>query len=85
MREQLSAKEKQIVDLLLLGYENPEIAKKLNMSESAVKKYFSKMFRHFGIKSGIKRVKLAVLLERDLLCEEIYTGVHSLIQNKEGS
>jgi hypothetical protein len=54
----------QIVELLLQGCENPEIARQLNITCRAVKTHFSRLFRHFEITSGIKRVKLATLLYR---------------------
>jgi DNA-binding NarL/FixJ family response regulator len=61
---QLGARERQIVDLLLQGCDNAEIARDLNMAERTVKAYFNRMFLQFGIKGGIKRVKLATLLYR---------------------
>ncbi len=54
----------QIVELLLQGCENPEIARQLNITCRAVKSHFSRLFRHFEITGGIKRVKLATLLYR---------------------
>ncbi len=54
----------QIVELLLQGCENPEIACQLNITCRAVKAHFNRLFRHFQITSGIKRVKLATLLYR---------------------
>jgi DNA-binding NarL/FixJ family response regulator len=54
----------QIVELLLQGCENPEIARQLNITCRTVKAHFNRLFRHFGITSGIKRVKLAILLYR---------------------
>jgi len=56
--------DEQIVDLLLQGCDNPEIAKQLNMPERTVKARFNRMFLRFGITSGIKRVKLATVLYR---------------------
>jgi DNA-binding NarL/FixJ family response regulator len=67
MNEELSRlgrREQQIVDLLLQGCDNSEIARNLNMAERTVKAYFNRMFLQFGIKDGIKRVKLATLLYR---------------------
>jgi len=61
---QLGPRERQIVDLLLQGCDNAEIARDLNMAERTVKAYFNRLFLHFGIKGGIKRVKLATLLYR---------------------
>jgi DNA-binding NarL/FixJ family response regulator len=61
---QVSPRERQVVDLLLQGCENAEIARDLNMAERTVKAYFNRLFVRFGIKGGIKRVKLATLLYR---------------------
>src|SRR5215471_4705590 len=60
----LGRREQQIVDLLLQGCDNSEIARNLNMAERTVKAHFNRLFLRFGIKDGIKRVKLATLLYR---------------------
>jgi len=60
-------KERQIVDLLLQGCDNSEIARNLNMAERTVKAYFNRMFVRYGIQGGIKRVKLATLLYRRVM------------------
>jgi FixJ family two-component response regulator len=62
--DQVGPREKQIIDLLLQGCDNAEIARDLNMAERTVKAYFNRLFLRFGIKGGIKRVKLATLLYR---------------------
>jgi DNA-binding NarL/FixJ family response regulator len=67
---QLGPRERQIVDLLLQGCDNAEIGRDLNMAERTVKAYFNRMFVHFGIKGGIKRVKLATLIYRRQLWME---------------
>jgi regulatory LuxR family protein/regulatory Fis family protein len=54
----------QIVELLLQGCENPEIARQLKITCRTVKAHFTRLFRHFEITSGVKRVKLATLLYR---------------------
>ncbi|MFI5113787.1 MAG: response regulator transcription factor [Terriglobales bacterium] len=67
MNEELNRmgrREQQIVDLLLQGCDNSEIARNLNMAERTVKAHFNRLFLRFGIKDGIKRVKLATLLYR---------------------
>jgi DNA-binding NarL/FixJ family response regulator len=63
-------REKQIVELLLQGCDNAEIAKDLNIAERTVKAHFNRLFVRYGIKGGIKRVKLATLLYRRQLCSE---------------
>jgi hypothetical protein len=66
----LGMRERQIVDLLLQGCDNSEIARKLNMAERTVKAHFNRLFLRFGIRDGIKRVKLATLLYRRELWKE---------------
>ena len=68
--DQMGIRERQIVDLLLQGCDNSEIARDLNMAERTVKAYFNRLFVRFGIKGGIKRVKLATLLYRRQLWQE---------------
>jgi DNA-binding NarL/FixJ family response regulator len=63
--DELTPRDKQIVDLLLQGCENQEIADQLHMCKRTVKMHFNRMFLRFGIRDGIKRVKLAVLLYRE--------------------
>ena len=64
----LGPREQQVVELLLLGCDNGEIASQLKMARRTVKMYFNRLFLRFGITSGIKRVKLATLLYRRQLC-----------------
>jgi DNA-binding NarL/FixJ family response regulator len=61
---ELSAREQQITDLLLQGCDNREIAEQLKIAPRTVKAHFNRMFMRFGIRSGIKRVKLATLIYR---------------------
>jgi DNA-binding NarL/FixJ family response regulator len=60
----LGQRERQIVDLLLQGCDNSEIARDLHIAERTVKAHFNRLFLRFGIKGGIKRVKLATMLYR---------------------
>jgi DNA-binding NarL/FixJ family response regulator len=64
----LGPREKQIVELLLQGCDNAEIAKQLKMARRTVKAHFNRLFLRFGINDGIKRVKLATLLYRRQSC-----------------
>lgn len=61
---QLAPRERQVVELLLQGCNNPEIAKQLNIAHRTVKANLNRLFLRFGITSGVKRVKLATLLYR---------------------
>ena len=68
MSELMGPREQEVVELLLLGCDNSEIARLLKITLRTVKWYFSRLFLRFGITAGIKRVKLAVLLHRRQLC-----------------
>jgi len=67
----------QIVELLLQGCDNPEIARQLNIACRTVKAHFNRLFRRFGITSGIKRVKLATLLYRRQTCPQLTSMEHA--------
>ena len=58
----VAPREQQIIDLLLQGCDNSEIARDLHIAERTVKAHFNRLFLRFGIKGGIKRVKLATCL-----------------------
>lgn len=66
----LGPRERQIVDLLLQGADNAEIAAELKMARRTVKAHFNRLFLRFGITNGIKRVKLAILLYRRQACQQ---------------
>lgn len=55
----------QIKTLLLQGSCDKDIAADLHMTLRAVKDRMHKMFRQYAITSGVKRVRLAVLLYRN--------------------
>jgi DNA-binding NarL/FixJ family response regulator len=59
---QLTPRERDIVELLLLGCDNTEIGKNLNIAPRTVKAHFSRLYLRFGIADGIKRVKLCNLV-----------------------
>ena len=74
MKEQtvrLGPREQQIVELLLQGCDNAEIATQLKMAMRTVNAHFNRLFLRFGITSGIKRVKLATLLYRREVCLQL--------------
>src|ERR1700691_798573 len=66
----LGPREQQIVELLLQGCDNAEIAGQLKMARRTVKAHFNRLFLRFGINGGIKRVKLATLLYRRQMCSQ---------------
>jgi DNA-binding NarL/FixJ family response regulator len=66
----LGLRDLQIADLLLQGCNNSEIAERLKMNPRTVKSRFKRLFLQFGIRGGIKRVKLATLLYRRQTCPE---------------
>jgi DNA-binding NarL/FixJ family response regulator len=84
MREQpvrLGPREQQIVELLLQGCDNAEIAQQLKMARRTVKAHFNRLFLRFGITGGIKRVKLATLLYRRQLCSQMNVTEHASQMN----
>jgi DNA-binding CsgD family transcriptional regulator len=82
----LGRREQQIVELLLQGCDNADIAKQLNMARRTVKAHFNRLFLRFGITSGIKRVKLATLLyRRQQWLEKNGTAQGNQIQEKSES
>ncbi len=83
MKEQdvrFGLREQQVVELLLQGCDNAEIASQLKMARRTVKMHFSRLFLRFGITSGIKRVKLATLLYRRQSCLQM-DGTGPVFQN----
>jgi DNA-binding NarL/FixJ family response regulator len=78
----LNPRQQQIADLLLQGCGNAEIAKLIKMKRRTVKAHFNRLFRRFGIRSGIKRVKLATLFYRSQLLVE--DAADNLLPTKEG-
>src|SRR5246127_2445394 len=86
MKEQtvrLGPREQQIVDLLLQGCDNAEIASQLNMARRTVKAHFNRLFVRFGITGGVKRVKLATLLYRRQLCSQESVTENPMTENNE--
>jgi DNA-binding NarL/FixJ family response regulator len=64
-RIKITAREYRILELLLEGCENPEIAKRLGIAPRTVKAYFNHLFHKWKIEDGgVKRVKLAVAIFR---------------------
>jgi DNA-binding NarL/FixJ family response regulator len=61
MGNEMTARDRQVVELLLLGCGDAEIAKLLGLPPRTVKGRFNRMFKEFGIKHGHrKRIRLAL-------------------------
>lgn len=56
----LSAREKQILGLVVMGYMNSQIAERLYLAESTVKSHLSSAFGKLGVRSRNEAVKLIV-------------------------
>lgn len=56
-----TARDHDVIGLLLLGLKNDEIARRLGMAERTVKSHLHELYLHFGITSGCKRTKLAMM------------------------
>ncbi len=67
----ITPRDHQVLDLLIQGCSNKEIAAELNISPRTVKQHLRTLFLRAGIKEGRKRVKLATaLFEKERLCED---------------
>ena len=77
----LGPREQQIADLVLQGYGTEEMAAELKIKRRTVKAHLARLFMRFGIRSGIKRVKLATLLYRRHQCEKSTTTTTILGEN----
>jgi two-component system, NarL family, response regulator len=60
----LSAREKQILGLVVMGYSNSQIAKKFFLAESTVKSHLSSAFAKLGVGSRNEAVQLILDGER---------------------
>jgi DNA-binding NarL/FixJ family response regulator len=58
----ITPRDHQVLDLLVQGCSNKEIAAELNISPRTVKQHLRTLFLRAGIKEGRKRVKLATAL-----------------------
>jgi len=64
-RLKITAREYRILELLLQGCENSEIAERLGIAPRTVKAHFHHLYHKWNIEeSGAKRVKLAVAVYR---------------------
>lgn len=62
----LSAREKQILGLVVMGYMNGQIAERLYLAESTVKSHLSSAFGKLGVRSRNEAVSLILDPERGL-------------------
>lgn len=62
----LSARERQILGLVVMGYMNSEIAVQLTVAESTVKSHLSSVFTKLGVRSRHEAVDLILDSERGL-------------------
>jgi DNA-binding NarL/FixJ family response regulator len=62
----LSAREKQILGLVVMGYMNSQIAERLFLAESTVKSHLSSAFGKLGVRSRNEAVNLILDSERGL-------------------
>ena len=67
----ITRRDEQVLQLLVEGCSNKEIAEQLNISPRTVKQHLRTLFLRAGIKDGRKRVKLATAVfqrEQGELC-----------------
>jgi DNA-binding NarL/FixJ family response regulator len=65
-RPRLSAREKQILGMVVLGFSNGEIAAKLSLAESTVKSHLSSTFSKLGVRSRIEATAMILDLDSGL-------------------
>ncbi len=58
----ITQRDEQVLDLLVQGCSNKEIADQLKISPRTVKQHLRTLFLRAGIKDGHKRVKLATAM-----------------------
>jgi len=58
----ITTRDQQVLQLLMQGCSNKDIAKQLNISRRTVKQHLRTLFLRAGIRDGRKRVKLATAM-----------------------
>lgn len=58
----VTPRDRQVLNLLVQGCSNKEIAGQLNISPRTVKQHLRTLFLRAGIREGRKRVKLAIAM-----------------------
>lgn len=76
-RPAFSAREKQILALVVMGFSNAEIAKKLFITESTVKSHLSSAFARLGVRS--RRQATALILDPE---QGLGTGILAISGNE---
>jgi DNA-binding NarL/FixJ family response regulator len=61
----VTPRDQQVLDLLVQGCSNKEIAGQLSISPRTVKQHLRTLFLRAGIRDGRKRVKLAIAAFED--------------------
>lgn len=67
----ITPRDEQVLDLLVQGCSNKEIAEQLHISPRTVKQHLRTLFLRAGITQGRKRVKLATAIyqkEQEQIC-----------------
>jgi DNA-binding NarL/FixJ family response regulator len=74
-RPVLTAREKQVLGLVVMGYMNSEIAKRLFLAESTVKGHLSSAFGKLGVRSRSEAADLIASFERGVGMTLLSLGV----------
>lgn len=77
-RPRLSAREKQVLGMVVLGFSNGEIASKLFVAESTVKSHLSSVFTKLGVRS--RNEATAMILDLD---SGLGTGILAISEEHE--
>jgi DNA-binding NarL/FixJ family response regulator len=77
-RPRLSAREKQVLGMVVLGFSNGEIAAQLSLAESTVKSHLSSVFSKLGVRS--RNEAAAMILDPDT---GLGTGILALSEDHE--
>jgi DNA-binding NarL/FixJ family response regulator len=75
----LTPREREIIELLLMGCDIREISEHLNIAPRTVKAHLGRIYLRFGIAGGVKRVKLVAvfLSERLTQAEQVHAPVNA--------
>ena len=65
MRSDLTEKQQQVHDLLLVGLSNKEISARLGISHRTVEEHRAEVFRKMGVRNVVELVYVSMLMEKD--------------------